>query len=482
MVQIGKSAALITGDSLNLNPMFVNRRTGAFSRKISDLYSKPNRKLSRAGIISYMSFGYSAFGLTPIEDVFFIQPNKTISIDTLENGSIDDPWLERATEVSNPERIFENIKEWVNKWEESFDGEIVLPLSGGYDSRLLLWAINDKKRVRAFTYGLNSNKENSEDVVIAQNLASRMGVNWQQIKLGDYHQHLTTWNEIYDVSVHAHGMYQIAFYEQIKAKVSPRAQVLSGVIGDLWAGSIEVPEIKKPGDLIHLGLSRGMEATQLLKSHPVKGQTLLNEIPELIDFYSESETYLSCPKFRVLSLIRTKMQLLRYLVEVPEYLGLETHSPFLSQEIGFQMLRLDESHRHNRNWQTKFFESEKLSLNDNRGNPRNSLNLDEIIGGRIPCPSQESIEILAGDLECVKINMKNFNHIFTDLFRKRTALAKYFVERVSSKSIFRFSYLILSRTLGKAINPTERLLQSYFSYLCMYPLMTHLENVKLKND
>jgi hypothetical protein len=450
----------------------VNQTTGLSSKKLSHLYSKGDRRLSEDGLRIYLNFGYAAFGLTPIEDIHFVQPNEAFDPLRRTFSKLKDPWKSKSGKVASPEKVIENIRNWVNNWEESFDGEIIIPLSSGLDSRLLLWAIKDKSRVRTFTYGLNDNKNNSIDVLAAKSLSSRMGVRWEQIQVTDYHSKERQWVELYDVAVHAHGMYQIAFYEQIKNKVSHNARVLSGIVGDLWAGSVNVPAISEPSQLVNLGLSRGMNAPQLLGLSTSEENKKLNQIAALQEFFMANEEHLKCPKFRVLTLVRTKMQLLRYLTEIPTSLGLKTESPFLSQEIGFEMLSISEEDRLDRTWQKKFFESE--NLNDQRlrfASTKNLLNISEVIEDRLNLPDIEKITSTCNELAIKGVSEIEFYRAFSVLQKKRGKIKKIWFRKFLSTKIFSLLFFSTYKFTGKQLDPVEKILRGYLTYLCISPFI-----------
>lgn len=100
---------------------------------------------------------------------------------------------------------------------DGLDGhDVILPLSAGYDSRLILGVLGSsrfRQRLRTFTYG----PEGSVDVEAARELAIRAGVQWNRIDLPceflDRH-YLENVGAIFGGHLHFHGMYQFEFILQ----------------------------------------------------------------------------------------------------------------------------------------------------------------------------------------------------------------------------------------------------------------------------
>lgn len=228
-----------------------------------------------------------------------------------------------------------------------------MPLSGGYDSRLLLCAIQNKARVQAYSYGYSKKQTDSFEVVRARKTAEHYGVNWECIHLGEFLKYMDEWNAIYGPSVHAQGMYQMEFYKTIMAKNSVEARVLSGIIGDAWAGSVHLDEFRTAQDLTKLGYSYGLCIEEYV--------CVLEEDNSIrYKFWEENRDKLQDSNWRVVYSMRTKIMLLRYLMKTPEEYGLNPWSPFLDMDIASDMLCLPEEEKQNRMWQKRYFEKEQI--------------------------------------------------------------------------------------------------------------------------
>ena len=84
------------------------------------------------------------------------------------------------------------LRELVNTWLAAKEGPVVIPTSGGYDSRLLNLLVDDRSRIRAFTYGTSDDQKASLEVVRAAALSRTLGTRWQHIPLMEVHRSLST--------------------------------------------------------------------------------------------------------------------------------------------------------------------------------------------------------------------------------------------------------------------------------------------------
>ena len=345
-------------DWLGSKPVYYNTVTGSASHDIWQVIDMASLDFHPEGLANYLKFGYSVLGQTPVKNVRFLNPLSEI---TIGNGSIadikthKDPVPDLLHLPSNPHDVITAVKKDINDWEKTISGPIILPLSGGLDSRLLLWCLKDKERVRAFTYGGAPKQELSHEVVYASEIARRQGINWEHIKLGHYHNSIDRWIEWFGPAVHAHGMYQMEFYDLLIEKGLSGKNLLSGIIGDIWAGNLTVNEISSPNELINLGYTHGLHADPYY--------SILKHNNELVSEYFENNKYLlKDPIYRIVASMRLKIMLLRYLITVPENMGFVPWTPFLKMENAVAMLNLPCEQRKDRKWQRDFFKSQGLNI------------------------------------------------------------------------------------------------------------------------
>jgi len=439
-------------DWLASTPVFYNLQTGSASTNIHEVMP-PYRDLRfhPEGFYNFLDFGYSVYGQTPVENVKFLSPGSRLIRDAKGHLLVEqlaDPverwWEYRISEAD----VIDLIRERVQDWEAALpsDREIVLPLSGGFDSRLLLWCLADKSRVRAYTYGLSEDQDRSIEVVHARALAERFGVRWERIPLGEFHRHFADWDAAYGISTHAHGMYHFEFYTKIRKRLKGQQAFLSGIFGDVWAGSILAQSIEREHQLVQLGYTHGLRADPARLLLPV--QHYLRE-----KFWKEQHDRLKNPCLQMVTTIRLKIMLISYLMRVPRLFDFEPWTPFLDIDIAMAMVNLPPGRRANRQWQRDFFTKVGLDLENRklRSNRSNSLNHQAM--KRYPVPPL-NIALLADLFDADYLNWIN-----------KTTIVTGFSE-IQSKILGIPKIGGLLRRFGAK----DRNLEAYCAYLCLKPI------------
>jgi hypothetical protein len=380
----------LTTDWVGSNPVFYNTETKAFGSSIHDAIDYSNVELDPDGLHDYFDFGYSVFGNTPVKNVKFLEPHSTLTISDTEISVKEntDPVLEYLDKWSTPEEVLDKIKTSVLQWQRKDEKQVVIPTSAGYDSRLLNYMVEDKPTVHTYGYGVTPDQKDCMEVTYATALSQLLGTKYEHIPLGDFHQDCAHWYDMYGPSLHFHGMYHIEFYKRIREKLGDNVKILSGIIGDLWAGKV-TPEVRSPQDIIHLGLPHAQFDPAIITSKCVLSRTKDTKG----EYFEKHKELLENPKYRIVALVRLKMMLLRYLVEVPQSVGFDCWSPFLDLDIAMSMVNLPPQLRHNRQWQQDFFRSVGIMLEDMGISYGNGNDLD-MLGRRknaFPCLNESSL-------------------------------------------------------------------------------------------
>lgn len=357
----GTIAEVFETDWLASRPVFYHELSGKASYHVNEVIDFDNLEFHPEGLTNFLAFGYSVLEQTPLRHVKFLSHSSRLTVHTdgrLEIERLADPvdrWLET---VSHEDDVLHLLEKSVNDWEAGVKGEIVLPTSGGYDSRLLNLLVRDRSRVRTFTYGVSENQAECAEVVYAAAVSEILGTRWQRIELGDFLVHLDEWDRVFGLSTHAHGCHQIEFYKKVRECVGAdgiELPLLSGIIGDAWAGSVEIPETTSVQDVLRLGYSHGMVADPQM-SLLAKDRSILEE------YYATHRERLRSPLFRVVEAMRFKIVLLSYLFTVPRLYGFAPWSPFLVPEVALSMLTLPLERRRGRVWQKELFEKHGLNI------------------------------------------------------------------------------------------------------------------------
>jgi hypothetical protein len=367
-------------DWLASTPLFVDHEHGRVETSMARLTGEGgdgarHRAFNPEGLHDFLDFGYSVFGQTPLQGIGLLphacRVTRTLAGD-LEITDTRDPFDDYDGFRLSEADLVELVRSRVQDWEASLpaDQEIVLPLSGGLDSRLLLWCLRDPSRVRAYTYGVCADQQHSMEVVHARALAEKFGLRWEHIPLGDYHRYFDDWEAEFGLSTHAHGMYHYEFYTQIRQRLHGRHAFLSGIVGDLWAGSIPPLRLDGAGQLAELGYTHGLRADpcclRLSTAHDARERFWSAYAPRQHDH-----------RFQVVTTVRLKIVLLSYLMRVPRLFGFDSWTPYLDIDIAMAMLNLPPQRRANRQWQRDFFARMGLDLENQglRGSRVNDLNL-----------------------------------------------------------------------------------------------------------
>jgi predicted SAM-dependent methyltransferase len=362
-------------DWLGSTPVFYNEKTGATGHCVNDVIDFGNVELDPDGLAGYLDFGYSVFGRTPIKGVRFLEHSSQLlrhQDGRFEVRRLDDPALGMLGRRSNESDVLAMIEERVQRWERRVEGRLVVPTSGGFDSRLLTNMVRDKSRIDAFTYGISPRQEESSEVVYARRLSELLGTRFVHVPLGRFHEFLEDWDALYGASVHAHGMYHLEFFAKIASTGRLRPPMLSGIIGDVWAG-LTIPPVDHPGNLVGFGYTHGVRVDPLAAA----GLAVVTSSRE--EYFERKRGHLADPAFRVVEAMRHKMMLLNYLYRVPRYYGLDPWSPFLDIEVATAMLNIAPERRQNRVWQRDYFARLGLDV-ENHGLPCDRTNTLDMQG------------------------------------------------------------------------------------------------------
>lgn len=360
-------------------PVFYNEKTGKISHKINEVVDFNNIEMDPEGLCNYLDFGYSVFGQTPIKEVKFLEHSSRVFVKNSKivvesKDDVAEKFLAHPSHVE-PEEIIEIIRRTINDNVRKYSGNIIVPISGGYDSRLIAALIEDKERIKAYTYGLSDDQSKSSETVYAKYICEKMNISWRQVVLGEYNKNLTDWINEFGVSACANGTYQTEFIESIAREIQNKedAVYVSGIIGDAWAGSIKrFNDCLTNTNIYELGYTHGMRVDSdhcKLKKY--------NDYHFTNEFLNKYEDKLKDEHWQIVLSMRLKMMLLSYLIKLPKIYNINNvYSPFLDEEIALKMLVLEPKYRNNRSWQRDFFEKEGLmpekeKLNVQRNNTLN---------------------------------------------------------------------------------------------------------------
>lgn len=350
---------IIENDWLGSIPIFYNSKELIISTL--SLKTLKDNAIHSEGLNNYFEFGYSILEQTPFANVKFMRyfSKLIINQDRIKIEYKGDPILQHRlfNKVEDEEVVLGKIQDYILNVENQTKGEIILPTSGGYDTRLLNICIHDKSRIRGFTYGISKEQSRSYEVIYAKKISEIFGTKWKQIQLGGYNKYINEWFKIYGFSTHLHGMYQIEFYKKILEgyNFSKNAVFLSGIGGELWAGKVKYSEISNYNDLITLAYNHGKSIN--LKYLKIKNYNKMKK-----EFYKKYFNILQDVKIKTIFTGRLKSIIISYLTQIPEYFGIPVWTPFLNFDILCSMLNIKEDRRKDRLWQKRVFAKKGLDL------------------------------------------------------------------------------------------------------------------------
>lgn len=203
--------------------------------------------VSFSNLFGYLKFGHFIWDETAWKNIYQVLPDHSYKF--YYSGKLTKKTY-KGTIISTTERInysdrqvaddlFDLNKDLVLNYLKPFN-EIILPLSSGYDSRMIFAVLANSKlkyRLKCYTYGI----EGSIDVESAKELCKIKNIYWENLDLYSKNflskKNLKTHYEIFGSTLHMHGMYQINFIQQIKKKiVNDNSVFTSGFMSGVPAG------------------------------------------------------------------------------------------------------------------------------------------------------------------------------------------------------------------------------------------------------
>ena len=357
-VSFQKGRVIVENDWLGSIPVFYNINTGVVSTLINKVIDSENIEVDPDGFNNYLNFGFSVFEQTPIKNVKFMRYYSQLRVTDQGIREVEKKEVTLDTSKASSEIAIKNLDNYLNRNADKIRTNLIIPTSGGFDSRLLNSLITDKKRIRAFTYGVSADQSKSDEVVKAKEVAKKLVIQWDRIELKDFNKYCSEWYFLFGPAVHLHGMYHIEFYKKVLSKLkSSGGSVLSGFFGDVWSGNVVVPEIKFASELEKMGY------THDLRIDPK--YSLLKNVKKLDQkFLRKKRRMMHDHNYRIVTAIRLKIILISYLISLPDYFGLPGWTPFLNFKVVKSILSLPKDEWTQRKWLRTYFEKHGMNIED----------------------------------------------------------------------------------------------------------------------
>ncbi len=191
--------------------------------------SKTNQSdISFENMYGFMHYTHFIWDETLYKHIFTMLPDSThvfniinVTQDSTYNRSVEGTQNNaQLSDVEVAQKLYNLNKELVTNSLANYNN-IILPLSAGYDSRMILAAISESKSLTNKTFCFTYGSEGSIEVEAARRLAKETDVKWEHIELPRRflsENYLTKIHDIFGSHLHMHGMYQLEFIEEMKKK------------------------------------------------------------------------------------------------------------------------------------------------------------------------------------------------------------------------------------------------------------------------
>jgi hypothetical protein len=259
---------------------------------------------------------------------------------------------------ANPAYILGEISTYINSnlsTNKKFSGKaVVIPLSGGNDSRLISSLISGKYKSNciSFTYQIGFSRFDCQEVKLAQKVAKSLDIEHQIFDIKSSSLDYIIWHYLFGPFYQFNGCYYINVMRSIP--FLRNSYFLSGIIGDIISGKHE----NINGDFDKL----------LLRSKD--GSYVNQEQLKRANFYRVFSSFIDSEKSRNLSVqelaVRLKIQQLSFLISVPMHFGATVLSPFTEKKIFKHICNLSIEDKKNRLWQKLYFIKNKINFRSSR--------------------------------------------------------------------------------------------------------------------
>jgi hypothetical protein len=242
------------------------------------------------------------------------------------------------------------------------ESRVIIPLSGGYDSRFLASIVKTKfgRAFKSFTYSLLGPEGDCFESKVSKVVAQKLESPWCSFDLTGYGRYEKIIIDLTGGFSHVNGDYYEMFAEQVQQTLDPSCDgemlVVSGIVGDAWCGKTLIP-YKIDLQAGNLLLNHGISTYDWLINDTEIGVSDQAE-KELNDYFSQR---ISSNETVLLELVRAKVALLSFLCYSFERRGIRCSAPFLDKYVVEAVLSLDPKKRLNRKWQDEYFKNQGIS-------------------------------------------------------------------------------------------------------------------------
>jgi asparagine synthase (glutamine-hydrolysing) len=254
-------------DRLRNYPLFYSFHEGQFIIS-DDCYrlatSQHTRKFNSDAVESFLLTGSVIHNLTLLQDIFQVEAGKYVRIADSVTGDFYDDKITEAisdTDINPAGNVLNNLIHDVfrNHLEALSNKFLAIPLSGGFDSRLIAAMCKEyhPENLICYTYGTRNNPE----LILAEKAADRLGLKWFNIvydsDLIKGYFHDDYFQDYYPYVSNLTSMFFMQEYFAVKYLkennlIPENCVFIPGFSGDMVAGSHLIPAMKKQLDKGHI--------------------------------------------------------------------------------------------------------------------------------------------------------------------------------------------------------------------------------------
>lgn len=225
-LKITNQSCEVSVDHYGSVPIFFRTHKAIAVSNILSTLGTEDGKLSRHGLYAFLRLGHPVWNETVWHSIEQLTPTSILTLDA-NNQSVAvferaaKPYQKDLTVGNTRSKRSQQLRDLnIELVRESLKNEeqIILPLSSGYDSRLILAALSDSPTLRDRAVAVTYGPPRSLEVIAAKCLAGRAGVRWHHVQIDSAFltpSYLTEVAEIFGASLPMHAMYQIKFWEQV---------------------------------------------------------------------------------------------------------------------------------------------------------------------------------------------------------------------------------------------------------------------------
>jgi len=240
-IRISKKRVEIENDTIGSFRVFYGQGQDNVSiASVEDLVLQNigRQPIDKTNLIQYLLLGHLTGEQTVYPHIFTMKANSLLHCNGMGFETQPLAPLHFRNSKNPVDELYMITVSTIRRYTDGYE-KLFIPLSGGYDSRMLAACVEQPERITARTYDYAYPIEFGYEVSRARAVAEAAGIeDWDWCDLGsdftaDYGRR---WFDIFGTSHHLHGMYVLSFFDKVFDGELAPLPTLSGYIGDVFVG------------------------------------------------------------------------------------------------------------------------------------------------------------------------------------------------------------------------------------------------------